>query len=263
MFNKPFSFEGRIRRTEYGLSYIITIVLAYASVFAISIFANNNPGSDQICLGLYIGTMILFYWFLYAQGAKRCHDVGHSGWWQLIPFYFLWMLFQDGDMEENEYGETPKCANLTKERDKQESSDNQIGEQHFHSEPHYADSRSTVRYEESHRETVAFPGRHQQQVALTDSYGRNYPLSIGENSIGRMDNASYASIQIPTDDLTMSRNHAVIIVNNYNGQLVCTIQHIKNAPIYQNGYIVQPGCCATLNNGDVIRLGQTEFTFRE
>lgn len=172
------------------------------------------------------------------------------------------MLFQDGDMEENAYGESPKYANLTKARDKQENSDKQFGEQHLQSEPYNAVSKSTVRYEESHRETVAFPDRHHQQVVLVDSYGKNYPLRIGENSIGRMDNASYASIQIPTDDLTMSRNHAVIIVNNYNGQPMCTIQYIKNAPIYKNGYVVQPGCSTTLSNGDAIRLGQTEFTFK-
>jgi uncharacterized membrane protein YhaH (DUF805 family) len=47
-------------------------------------------------------------WFLWAQNAKRCHDRGNSGWYQLIPFYFLVLLFGDGEEGENEYGDNPK-----------------------------------------------------------------------------------------------------------------------------------------------------------
>lgn len=50
----------------------------------------------------------LVVWFLLAQGAKRCHDRGNSGWWQLIPFYYLWMFFADGEIGDNEYGTNPK-----------------------------------------------------------------------------------------------------------------------------------------------------------
>jgi uncharacterized membrane protein YhaH (DUF805 family) len=60
--------------------------------------------------GSVIGLLILIpiIWFRLAQGAKRCHDIGKNGWWQIIPFYIFVMLFQDGDLGRNEYGSNPK-----------------------------------------------------------------------------------------------------------------------------------------------------------
>lgn len=98
MFKNPFSFEGRIRRTEYGISIIITTVCNTA----IGVLSQSSSGS--ISMVAYIPLL----WFLWAQAAKRCHDVGNSGWWQLIPFYGLWLLFQDGQIEDNKYGSNPK-----------------------------------------------------------------------------------------------------------------------------------------------------------
>lgn len=98
MFSNPFSFDGRIRRTEYGISLIIYVVVA-AFVNAIV-----ESGEAPIIGLAYIPTL----WFLWAQGAKRCHDLGNNGWWQIIPFYGLWMIFQNGQPGINEYGRNPK-----------------------------------------------------------------------------------------------------------------------------------------------------------
>ena len=92
MFSSPFSFDGRIRRTEYGLSFIIYII-------AYSILIELVQTSSIFGLGY-----IPLFWFLLAQGAKRCHDRGNSGWYQIIPFYVLWMFFAEGDEVQNEYG---------------------------------------------------------------------------------------------------------------------------------------------------------------
>jgi uncharacterized membrane protein YhaH (DUF805 family) len=98
MFSSPFSFDGRIRRTEYGISFIIVVIV---NTFLNAIFASG----EVPIIGLaYIPTL----WFLWAQGAKRCHDVGNNGWWQIIPFYVFWLLFQDGQPGINEYGQNPK-----------------------------------------------------------------------------------------------------------------------------------------------------------
>lgn len=108
MFKNPFSFEGRIRRTEYGLSFIIFAIARVITQFiAVGIAGTNSSDMSGAVVLSYIFSIPLL-WFLWAQGAKRCHDVGKNGWWQLIPFYALWMLFQDGQPGSNQYGENPK-----------------------------------------------------------------------------------------------------------------------------------------------------------
>lgn len=99
MFKNPFSFEGRIRRTEYGISYIIYMIGLFSMSFAMEV---NEELSFMLLL------YIPLIWFLLAQGAKRCHDRGSSGFFQIIPFYVLWMLFADSVYGENEYGKNPK-----------------------------------------------------------------------------------------------------------------------------------------------------------
>lgn len=100
MFQNAFSFDGRIRRTEFGISFIIYVVV----VSTINLVVAESNGD----LGIIGFGVIPAIWFLWAQAAKRCHDLGNNGWWQLIPFYVLWLIFQDGEQGTNDYGENPK-----------------------------------------------------------------------------------------------------------------------------------------------------------
>ncbi|WP_300726139.1 DUF805 domain-containing protein [uncultured Bacteroides sp.] len=104
MFKRPFSFRGRIRRLEYGLS-VILFYICFIIIEAISRAGSAPEGAEVL---LIIIMCIPIYWFLWAQNCKRCHDLGHSGWWQLIPFYALWLLFASGNEDDNEYGNNPK-----------------------------------------------------------------------------------------------------------------------------------------------------------
>lgn len=97
MFQNPFSFEGRIRRTEFGITFILYCI---ASVL-LNVFVESAPF-------IVFVVAIPLIWFCLAQGAKRCHDLGNSGWYQLIPFYVLWLIFANSVPGTNEYGPNPK-----------------------------------------------------------------------------------------------------------------------------------------------------------
>jgi uncharacterized membrane protein YhaH (DUF805 family) len=111
MFKNPFSFDGRIRRTEYGLSFIIFAIAKVITQFiAVGIAGTNSSDMSGAIVLSYI-FLIPLLWFFLAQGAKRCHDVGKNGWWQIIPFYPIYLIFGEGDKGDNEYGEDPKKTN--------------------------------------------------------------------------------------------------------------------------------------------------------
>ena len=106
MFKNNFSSKGRIRRSEFGLSLLIYYLASYLIGFTLGYLGI----SDGVTYGLeylYILIIPFFVWFI-MQGAKRCHDRGNSGWYQLIPFYVLWLLFGDGEKKDNKYGSSPK-----------------------------------------------------------------------------------------------------------------------------------------------------------
>jgi uncharacterized membrane protein YhaH (DUF805 family) len=93
-----FSFDGRISNKEYLISLIIF------SFLLIGIMIINSKGNNSFLSKIIT---ISLYWSFFAQGAKRCHDLGKNGFWQLIPFYFIFLVYKKGDKGVNKYGENP------------------------------------------------------------------------------------------------------------------------------------------------------------
>lgn len=102
-----FSFSGRNRRSKYWLtSFCASIPLLPA-----------NLSGDNMSEGVAIFTLLVFLpimWILWANIAKRCHDLGKSGFFglllliPLVNFIFgIYLAFFKGDENDNEYGVSP------------------------------------------------------------------------------------------------------------------------------------------------------------
>lgn len=98
---RPFSFKGRIGRLQLILSYVVGFVVWFA------IYALSEPAleyNSNIFL-LFLACTVVFFWFLYAQCAKRCHDLGKSGAWMFVPFWNVLLFFAEGEEQDNQYGQ--------------------------------------------------------------------------------------------------------------------------------------------------------------
>ncbi|MBR1940430.1 MAG: FHA domain-containing protein [Bacteroidaceae bacterium] len=92
--------------------------------------------------------------------------------------------------------------------------------------------------------------------------GRRYQLKIGSNTIGRKATTSNTQIQIETNDLYMSRNHAEIIVSTSNNGFLHYFKNAQNKNnTYVNEQIIKDGDLLILEGGEIIRMGHTELIF--
>ena len=117
----PFTIDGRISRSEYWIWWIVYAICLIIMGIVINLLmavhvdkplfhASSGASSILSVFGLifFVLFFVLFFWFPIVQNAKRCHDVGSSGFKQLIPFYILWLLIAEGDPYENDYGPDPR-----------------------------------------------------------------------------------------------------------------------------------------------------------
>lgn len=118
-----FSFAGRIGRGKWWLGTIIAMVIYFVLCFIVGFVGASispppphAPGepaqmSPPMIVGLILAT-IPYLWMVFAVGAKRCHDRGRSGWFQLIGLIpvvgGIWLLVEQGFLpgvdQTNEYG---------------------------------------------------------------------------------------------------------------------------------------------------------------
>jgi uncharacterized membrane protein YhaH (DUF805 family) len=111
-------FEGRARRKEYWMFFLINLVITIVLIFIDSLMGTISP---QAGLGLLSGLYSLAVLIpSIAVTVRRLHDTGRSGWWiliALVPFIggivLLVFMVLDSQPGENQYGPNPKATIAT------------------------------------------------------------------------------------------------------------------------------------------------------
>ncbi len=99
------TFSGRASRSEYWWFYLFCLLMSWGASLVGA--TTSMEGGADIMSGIVSIALILP---TIAAAARRLHDTGRSGWWQLliitiigiIPL-IIWMASR-GSQEENEYG---------------------------------------------------------------------------------------------------------------------------------------------------------------
>ncbi len=108
VLKRYFDFNGRSRRQEFWMFALISFGISIALAI-IGTMIKTNILSTLYSLAVLLPGL--------GVGARRLHDVGKSGWWQLIglvPLLGIIVLIvfwaQDGTPGDNQYGANPKDA---------------------------------------------------------------------------------------------------------------------------------------------------------
>lgn len=151
-----FNYQGRARRAEYGWFILTNILLQLgfqfvfmliAALFSLNLFSTSPNLSETSFIGMWvimalIGIALFIYAIVislatFSLNARRLHDLGWSGWWQLatylppllisiagsvliilcsLLFIFVFhgiLLLKDGQRFTNRYGPDPKAVENT------------------------------------------------------------------------------------------------------------------------------------------------------
>jgi len=100
---KYFDFTGRARRSEYWYFYLFQVLVN----IAVTITEYNLYPQNDNSLTVIVGTLLMIPSL--SAGARRLHDLGKSGWWQLLwltiigGFVVLIWQMLEGDVDRNKY----------------------------------------------------------------------------------------------------------------------------------------------------------------
>jgi uncharacterized protein YbaR (Trm112 family) len=112
-------------------------------------------------------------------------------------------------------------------------------------------------------ETILSSSNQKKVTPLLAFEGQNHNLKDGRNIIGRKGHTSKATIQIPTNDRYMSRQHCCIEVSTLSdGTKKAVISNYQNKNLTKiNGQQIETGDEVRLSNGNTITMGGTTVTF--
>ncbi len=100
------NFNGRARRQEFWM-YVLFYMIFYIVLAVIDAITGIGLLAFIYSLALLVPSL--------SVGARRLHDTGRSGWWQLIglipligAIVLIVFYVQDSTPGENQYGPNPK-----------------------------------------------------------------------------------------------------------------------------------------------------------
>ena len=79
--SKYATFKGRASRSEYWWFFLFTVLIGWgAEIVAAIAYADLDPTGEILSLMV----TLVFILPSIAAGTRRLHDIGKSGWWQLL-----------------------------------------------------------------------------------------------------------------------------------------------------------------------------------
>lgn len=100
-------FKGRARRKEYWM-FVLIYILMIIGLTVIDVVVGTGFLSSILSLLLFVPSISI--------AARRLHDTGRTGWWQLIALIpligaiiLIIFLAQDSH-DDNDYGQNPKAG---------------------------------------------------------------------------------------------------------------------------------------------------------
>ena len=106
-FSKYATFSGRASRSEYWFFYLFTIIASIVT-WIIDTMLLGYSAEDTGAISLIFQIIIILPSI--AVGARRLHDIGKSGWWQLLILTIIGIILlivwfaTIGSSKKNNYG---------------------------------------------------------------------------------------------------------------------------------------------------------------
>jgi uncharacterized membrane protein YhaH (DUF805 family) len=98
-------FSGRSNRKELFYHYLFIQIISFILGVVIGLFGKHILIELKIILIFTVSATLLFPWI--AVRVRRMHDIGKSGWFNLIPVYSIILLLKKGENDSNKYGKIP------------------------------------------------------------------------------------------------------------------------------------------------------------
>lgn len=102
--SKYATFSGRATRSEFWWFYLFTVLLGWGATVV---------GAIMVDGGAFLGNLISLIFLIptFAAGSRRLHDIGRSGWWQLLVITLIGILLliiwfaMDSEKSSNKFGD--------------------------------------------------------------------------------------------------------------------------------------------------------------